>query len=202
VQASAEKQFAQAMATPLQIFASIIAHPAQVADGFLFGRRRSDLRQQPGAPQLHQLARIAAIGFDPLARLPRNEGRRDDLTAHPWCGDLALQRVPARPGFVSHLHGTRSFALELSYQPTHGVGLVRQLPRHRSRFLTDQHRDKEVLLVCVHSNVRGNVLHDRLLSFAALTPRGVNPRSSVAQTTCRVRQHHDFTIASRSFHIV
>jgi hypothetical protein len=156
----------------------------------------------PGAQQLHQLARIAAIRLDPLARFPRNERRRDDLTAHPWCGDLALQRVPARPGFVAHLHGTRSFALELSYQPTHGVGLVRQLPRHRSRFLTDQHRDKKVLLVCVHSNVRGNVLHDRLLSFAALTPRGVNPRSSVAQTTCRVRQHHDFTKASRSFHIV
>jgi hypothetical protein len=39
-------------------------------------------------------------------------------------------------------------------------------------------------------------------SYAALTPRGANPRSPVAQTTCRVRQPSDFPIAGQSFHIV
>src|SRR5207247_2202100 len=128
--------------------------------------------------------------------------RRDDLTVHPRCGDLALQRVSARPGFVTHPHGTGRVALERSHQPAHGVRLVRHLPRHRCRLVTDQHRDKEVLLVRVHPNERGNVFHDRLLSSAALTPRGANPRSRWHRPPCRVRQHYDLTIASRSFHIV
>src|SRR5882762_3346566 len=202
IQAATQQQLAQAMPTPLQIFTRVITRPTQIADRLLFRRRRPDLRQQPSAQQLHQFARIAAIGLHPLAGLPRNEPRRDDLTADTRCGDLALQRIAARPGFVTHPHGTRRVALELSHQSPHGVWLIRHLPRHRRRLVTNQHRDKEILLVRVHPNVRGNVFHDRLLSSAALTPRGVNPRSRWLTPPCRVRQHYDVTIASRSFHIV
>ena len=71
VQPSAEKQLAQAMAAPLQILTRVIPRTAQIAHRFFFGRRRSDLGQQPRAQQLGEFPRIAAIGFDPFARLPR-----------------------------------------------------------------------------------------------------------------------------------
>jgi hypothetical protein len=53
-----------------------------------------------------------------------------------------------------------------------------------------------------HPTPGGNVFHDRLLSSAALAPRGVKRRSRSHTPPCRVRQHYDVTIASRSFRIV
>ena len=202
MQAATEQQLAEAMTGALQIFAGVIARPTQIAHRLLFRRRRSNLRQQPGAQQFRQFACIATVGLDPLAWLSRDQARGDDLTAHARRGDLALQRVPAWSGFVAHAHGAWRFALELADQPTDGVWLVRQLPCDRCLLRTNQHCDKEILLVRVYPNVRGNVFHDRLLSSAALTPRGVNPRSRWHIPPCRVHQHYDVTIASRSFHIV
>src|SRR5262245_26302962 len=48
----------------------------------------------------------------------------------------------------------------------------------------------------VNPDVRDRLAHDRLLSCAALAPRGVNPRSVECD------EHYDLTIASRSFHTV
>src|SRR6202040_3145698 len=93
------------------------------------------------------------------------------------------------PGFVTAAHRSRSLSLELADQAADGLRFVRHRPRHRHRPIADQHRNKEIFLVRIDPNVRSNLFHDRLLSYAALTPRGTNPRSAVAQTTCRVRQH-------------
>ncbi len=102
VQAPPQQQLAQPMPTPLQIFPGIIPRPRQIPHGLVFGRRRLHRRQQPRAPQLHQLARIAAIRLDPLTRLPRNQRRRDHVAAHPRRRHLPLQRVATRAGFIEH----------------------------------------------------------------------------------------------------
>ena len=147
VQPAAQEQFAQAMAAPLQILAHIIARPAQIADRFLLRRRRPHLRQQPRAEQLGQLARVAAIGLDPLARLARDQRRRNHLARHARRRQLALQRVATRPGFITRLHRARCLPLELPDQPPHGGRLVGDRPRHRRRLVPDQHRDEQILLV-------------------------------------------------------
>src|SRR6266581_5293503 len=105
--------------------------------------------------------------------------------------------IAARPSLVTDAHGPRGFALELSDQPTDGVRFVRELPRHRRRVIPNQHRNEQILLMRIDSNVRSNLLHDRLLSSAALAPRGVNPRSRWHTPPCRERQHYDVTIAGR-----
>jgi hypothetical protein len=65
VQATPQQQLAQPMPTPLQVFPRIIPSPGQIPDGFVFGCRRLHRCQQPRAPQLRQLARIAAIRLHP-----------------------------------------------------------------------------------------------------------------------------------------
>jgi hypothetical protein len=79
VQTATQEQLAQPMTTSLEIFTRIIAGATQVADGFLFRRRRPDLRQESRAQQLGELPGVAAIRFDPLAGFARDECRRDDL---------------------------------------------------------------------------------------------------------------------------
>jgi hypothetical protein len=165
MQAAAEEQLAQSMATPLQVLTGIVARPAQVANGFLRGGRRADRRQQTRPSQFDELARIAAIGLDPLARLSGNQRRRHDVAAHPRRCHLPLQCVAARTGFIEDAHQSRGLALELPHQATHGIRRVGQLPRGRRRLGSHQHRDEEVLLVRINPDVRSNLFHDRLLSM-------------------------------------
>ena len=203
VQAAAQQQLAQPMPTPLQILARIIARAAQIANRFVLGGRRLDLRQQARATQLRQLARIAAIRLDPLAGLPWNQRRRDHLDSSPARSSSAA----ATRSHTARLHNTRAPAPAPRARASapgaaSAFGSFGDRPGHRRRLGAHQHRDKEVLLVRIDPDVRGNLFHDRLLSSAALTPRGANPRSRWHPPPCRVRQHYDVTIASRSFHIV
>ena len=98
--APSQQQFAQAVATPLQIFTRIIPRPGQVAHGLVLEGRRLHRCQQPRTPQLCQLPCIAAIRLHPLTWLPRHQRRRDHVAAHPRRRHLSLQRVPTRPGLV------------------------------------------------------------------------------------------------------
>ena len=81
VQAAPQQQLAEAMATPLQILARVIARPRQIAHGLVGRRRRLHDRQQPRAPELGQLAGIAAIRLHALARLARHQRRGNDVAA-------------------------------------------------------------------------------------------------------------------------
>jgi hypothetical protein len=204
VQATPQQQLAQSMPTPLQILPSIIPRPGQVSNGLVFGRGRLHGRQQPCASQLHQLAAIAAIRLHPLARFPGHQCRRDHLAAHPRCGQLSLQGIAARTRFVEHPHVARRLSLELPNQPPHGLRLVGHFPAHRRRpLVAHQHRDKQLLLVRIDPDVRGNVLHDRLPSMRLWRPTGANPRYLVALTTVlSAATHYNVTMESRSFHIV
>jgi hypothetical protein len=165
MQPAAQQQLAQPVATPLQIFTCVIARAAQIADRFFFGRRWLDFRQQAGAQQLHQLARIAAIRLHPFARFSWDECRRDHLTTDTRRCHLALQRIATRTGFVTRTHGPGRFSLELPHEATHRIRLVRDGPRHWRGLPPNQHRNEEVFLVRINPNVRSNLFHDRLLSM-------------------------------------
>ena len=65
---AAQQEFAQAVATPLQIFPGIIACAAQVADGFFLRGRRPHFGQQPRAKQLREFPCIATISLNALPR--------------------------------------------------------------------------------------------------------------------------------------
>jgi hypothetical protein len=165
VQAASQQQLAQPMPTPLQIFPGIVARARQVAHGLVFRRWRLHRRQQPRAPQLGQLACIAAIRLHPLAGLPRNQCGGHHLTTHSGGRHLPWQGVATQPGFIEHVDRAWRLALELPHEATHGVRVVRQLSGHRLRLVPDQHRDEEVLLVRVDAHVRSNLFHDRLPSM-------------------------------------
>jgi hypothetical protein len=56
-------------------------------------------------------SRIAPIGLDPITGFLRDQGRRHDLALDPVSGQVAMQPVATRPGFIHHMqHAT--FALQ------------------------------------------------------------------------------------------
>ena len=202
VQATPQQQLAQAMPTPLQIFPRIIPRARQVPHGLVFGRRRLDRRQQPRTPQFRQLARIAAIRLHPLARLPRNQRRRDHVTAHTRRRHLPLQRVATRPGLIEDADRPRRLALELPHQAPHCLGSFASCHVTGVFCVANQHRDEQILLVRVDAHVRSNLFHDRLPSMRLWRPRALT-RDLVAPTTVlSAARHYNVTMASRSFHIV
>ena len=142
VQPAPQQQLAEAMATPLQVLARVIARPGQIAHGLVGRRRRLHDRQQSRAPELGQFAGIAPIRLHALAGLPRHQGGGDHVARDPVRHHLPLQRVPARAGFVEHLHGPRRVALQLAHHAPHrpgslaschvtGVGAARSASRRR-----------------------------------------------------------------------
>lgn len=201
VQPAPQQQLAEPMATPLQVLTCIVARPGQIAPGLVGRRRRLHNRQESRAPELGQLARVAPIRLDALARLPRHQGRGNDVARDPIRRHLPLQRVPARAGFVEDLDGSRRIALELAHHPPDRTRLVGQLPRHRRRCRPDHHRDEEILLVSIDSDVRSNLFHDRLLSMRLWRRKALTRDIGGHRPPCRVQQHYDVTIAGRSFHI-
>ena len=107
-----------------QILAGIVARPREIADRFIGGGGWGDLGEHPRSQQFGQLARIAPIRLDVIARLPRNEGRSNHLAAHALARQLPLQGIPARSGFVTALDEPRRLALQLANQPPDRVRLV------------------------------------------------------------------------------
>ena len=115
---------------------------------------------------------------------------------------LAVQRVAARPRFVAAFDRPRRDPGQLPPQPLDRPWLVGHRSDRGSARRPDQHGNREILLMGVNAHVGDSLVHDRLLSSAALTPQGVNPRSRWSRPPCRVLAHDDGTIASRSLHMV
>jgi hypothetical protein len=59
----------------------------QVADRFVALVRHPDRGQLASAEQPGQRDRVAPVGLDPIARLPRDQRRRDDRALVPQAGD-------------------------------------------------------------------------------------------------------------------
>jgi hypothetical protein len=190
------------MAAPLPIFPGIIPRPRQVPDGLVLGCRWLHRREQPRAPELRQLAGIAAIRLHSLTGLPRNQRGRHHVAADTRRRHLPLQRIPTRSGFIKHAHRARRLALELPDQATHRPPFIRQLPRHGHRLRTNHHRDEQVLLMRVDPNVRDNVFHDRLPSMRLWRSRALTRDSGGSVHRVECLQHYNVTMESRSFRIV
>src|ERR1700730_17189746 len=191
------------MARALDVVARIIARPSEIAHRFLGWRRRPDLRQQARPEQLRQLPRIPLVGLHAVPRFPRHQRRRNHHATDTPLGQLPLQRVAARPRFVTHPDGTWRITLELAVQSFDRLRFVLDRPRHGRRGRTDQHRHVQLAFVRIDSNVRDNFLHDRLLSPAAPMPRHEPAMWSAPRATpwSGASQHHDvIATASRSSH--
>ena len=168
--APAQQHLAHPMAAAHQILMGVLARAAQVAHRFVLNRGRMDLRQQPGAEQLSQLARVTTVGLDPIARLARDQRRRDHDAAGAGFHDPALQRVAAGTRLVAeaNLPAGRQ-ALDLPHHAPYRR-LVRELPLDGLRLSRHEHRHLDGHLVRVHSHEGDTLLNDRLLSYAALVP--------------------------------
>jgi hypothetical protein len=170
--AAAQQHLAQAMATAHQILVSVLAGAAQVAHRLVLGGGRMHFGQKPRAQQLSQLAGIATIGLDPIARLARNQRRSNDNAVGTRFLDPALKRVAAGTRLVAEANlVVPGQALHLPHHAPHRRLLVGYRPLQRFRFVRQQHRQLDRYLVRVHSNEGDTLLHDRLLSYAALVPR-------------------------------
>jgi len=92
-----------------------------------------------------------------------------------------MQRIAGRARLVTAPHLARRLAAQLARQPPNRLRRGRLGPFHRLQAVREQRGHGDRVLVGIHphpgDSVRG---HDRPPSYAALTPQGVNPRSSVA----------------------
>ena len=103
--AVAQEKLREPMARAEEIGADIFATPEQIARGFFLLGRNMNRRQRAGPIQHGELAGIAPIGLDAIARATRDQGRRDDLTRRSWRAVRdRCNSNPHGPGFVTALH--------------------------------------------------------------------------------------------------
>ena len=90
-----EQEFRQPMTGPQQIRADVFATAQQVAGRFFLLGRDVDRRQRPGAIQDGQLARIASVGLDPIAR--RGAESRPGRSPHTAIPCAVKARCSSKP---------------------------------------------------------------------------------------------------------
>ena len=154
-----QQELAQPVPCPHQIQAYVIAPAAQVAHRLFVLTRGIDHRQQPRTRQLGQLAGIATIRLDSLARSDRDHRRRHHITHETELLQLTLQRVAARAGLIDAVDRAPSLPLEPPRHATHRAGLVCNPPLHGGAAGRDQHRHDDVLLVNVQTDERARLVH-------------------------------------------
>ena len=104
--AVAEEEFRESVTRAEEIGADVFATAQEIARGlFLLGGNVNG-GERAGAIEHGELAGIAAIGFDAIARPPRNERRGDDVARNAVRRQRALQFEATRAGFVAALDGT------------------------------------------------------------------------------------------------
>jgi hypothetical protein len=140
-----QQELAQAMAGTMLILTGVFARPHQVTQR---------LRAQPPAPTLpsdRQLDNyvpreaIAAVDFDSIAGLDWNLRGWDHFTGHSQTGQLPIQNVISRTGFVKgssfatsfrtasrRLGSRRSYGLPRPVQQVHGGGVRVDIQTNKS----------------------------------------------------------------------
>jgi hypothetical protein len=203
VQATPQQQLvAQPMAAPLQILSGVIPRPRQIAHRLVFGCGRLDRGQQSRAPELHQFPGIAAIRLHALTRLPRNQRRRNHVTAHTRGRHLPWQRVAAGARFIEDTDRAWCLALDLPDQPTHRIRLLaschltgvfsRPISIATNRFFLCASMPTYVVTFFMTGSLRCGSGADRRQPAIL--------GGSVHRVECC--EHYNATMESRSFHIV
>ena len=96
-----QQKFRQTVARAEQVGADVLAAAQQVADRFLLVGRHMDRRQRAGPIEDRELARVAPIGRDAVARSTRDERRGNDLTGEARGGQRPLQLEATRAGLIA-----------------------------------------------------------------------------------------------------
>jgi hypothetical protein len=100
----AQQKLRQPMAGAQQIGAHVFATPQQIPRRLFLVGRNMDRGERTGPIQDRQLPRIAAIGFDAIARTTRDQRRGDELAWNRVGGQRALQLEAAGPRFIAAPH--------------------------------------------------------------------------------------------------
>jgi len=79
------------------------ACPDETADRLVRRVGDPDRGQLAGAQEAGQGERVAPVGLDPVARLPRDQRRRDDGAMVPEPGEEPVQAVAGRAGLVAEV---------------------------------------------------------------------------------------------------
>ena len=203
VQPAPQQQLAQAMATPLEILAGSSRARARSRTASSAGVGGCTTVSRPARPSSASFRASRRFVFTRSPGFRGIKRRRDHVAASraPSSSAAAARSHTARP------HRTRAPGPGVSRSSFRtnrctALRLVRQLPRHRRLLVANQHRDEQILLVCIDAHVRSNVLHDRLPSMRLWRSRALT-RDLVALTTVlSAARHYNVTMESRSFHIV
>jgi hypothetical protein len=99
-----EKGF-EALLRGFEVTETIFTGATQIAHGFVIDLGDVDGGEVARTPQPGQLAGIAAVGLDPVPGLFRNQCGGDHPTVMPRLGQIAIQPIAARPGFVDKDEG-------------------------------------------------------------------------------------------------
>jgi hypothetical protein len=83
-----------------EITERIFTSPAQIAHGFVFDLGDIDRREVSRAHQASQLECSAAVRFDPLPGLLRDQRRSDDPAVIAFFGQIALEPIATRTRFI------------------------------------------------------------------------------------------------------
>src|SRR6478752_4481125 len=96
----------------------------QIAHRLMRPVRYPHCRQLAGAMEFSQHEGIAPVGLHPVARLDRNERRRDDHAVMPEFGELPMQTIAARACLVAEIK-LAPVAAKLLGEPADVIGAVR-----------------------------------------------------------------------------
>ena len=147
--------------------AQVVAAAHQVAQPFLLRARRVDEGQLAGAVETHQLARVAAVGLDPVARAHRGERGGDDVAGDADRSEQPVELVAARAGLVAD--GEPARVAESLHEAADGFLAVLELDEFDLAALRGQDASGDRVLVhvqrdervgCLRGSVRANVRHD------------------------------------------
>ena len=108
--AVAGQELAEAVPPAQEILLDIFPAPEQIPGRLPRLIRHGDRRELPGPEEADQLDGIPPIGLDPVARLPRRQGRGHDLAGDAEGRELAIEVVAGRPRLVADLTGPSRFS--------------------------------------------------------------------------------------------
>jgi len=159
--AVAQQQRLQSMACVALLANSVLAAPNQIAQGFVGTVWHTHRHQLADPGQARELHRVAPVGLDPLARRSWDRRWCNHVAAPAQRAEVALQREPARAGFVDDVQPVTG-----ADQPPQRLGhrLVATAHRRQMAHFGIARRfgqcDVDTVLVNVQTNVQsGRLTH-------------------------------------------
>lgn len=164
------------MLGPEEILLRVGASADEIAQGLARLVGHPDCGEVAAAEQPGELGRVTAVGLDPIAGLGRDERGGDDDALDPKRGELALEGVAGRPGFI----GDREAGIrhpEPVDELSDGRRIVRDLAVILGLAEWPGHRDRDRCLVNVKPDKPRTLTHWTGLPYVALRGQRSTPRA-------------------------